>query len=1650
MTALDDLADRCGIEESFRDARGAVRHTSPETRRALLAAMGIEAEDEAAAQRALADLDRAEWGRPLPPVCVLYRGDGPLAVAVTMPAGCDALRWRLAFEEGGERSGEARFARLELQERRRLDGTERERRLLPLGDGLPLGYHRLTIEPGDGETIVIVTPGTCWLPPAIAEGRRLWGVAAQLYLLRSAGNWGIGDYGDLRLLVEMLAARGADVVGLNPLHAMFLDDPEHASPYSPASRLLLNILNIDIAALPELAHCPEAQALIASEPFRRRLEQCRAASLVEYSEVAALKEQALQLLFACSRSGPGSARWQAFEAFRREQGSVLERGSLFQALRQHFAAQDPGHADWHNWPPAYRDPASDAVSRFARKQAERVTFYAWLQFLADEQLAAAADAAQGMAVGLYRDLAVGADRGGAETWSNQTAVVAEAQVGAPPDIYNPAGQDWDLPPFNPHALRQEAYRSFIDLIRANMRHAGGLRIDHAMALQHLYWIPKGRSPGEGAYVRYPLDDLVGILALESRRHHCLVVGEDLGTVPQGFRERMAAANILSYRVLFFEKDEHGFLPPERYPERALAVAGSHDLPTLRGWWRASDIGLKEELNLFPTPEEAGRARTERERDRTQLVEAFRRAGVIAGDAQIGVAEMMRAAHLYLARSKAALAMAQIDDMTEEADPVNVPATSDEHPNWRRRLSLTLEELSDHPRLEAVVGIFAAERGSRGAAESRIETPRATYRLQFHKDFGFAAAARLAPYLARLGVSHVYASPYLKARPGSTHGYDIIDHDALNPELGDAESFALMCAAFRENGLGQILDFVPNHMGVGGADNPLWLDVLEWGPDSAHAGWFDIDWDPDQRYLHDKLLVPFLGDQYGVVLEQGQLVLKFDAEDGSFAVWAYDSHKLPICPLDYGRILGDAHPELERLGDAFSGLPEWRPQVPRRARELKAELAGLARAKGAVRAAVDAALARFNGEPGRPETWRSLDALIQRQHWRAAHFRVAADDINYRRFFNINDLAGIRMELPEVFDHAHRLVFRLLRDGTLDGLRIDHIDGLLDPKGYLERLCAKAFDGAAPQPFYLAVEKILAPHETLREDWPVAGTTGYEFVNLVLGLLIDPAGEEGFTRFYAEFTGAPADFARIVRDCKIRIMENEMASELNGLARDMARVARQNPRTADFTRNILHRALKEVVASFPVYRTYIDASGAPTAEDRRDLDWALAQARRNETDVDPSVFDFLYKLLSGDLVAEPRSGFSRQAVLRCAMKVQQYSGPVMAKGLEDTAFYRYNRFVALNEVGGHPDQFGTSLAAFHRSNAQRARRWPHAMLGTATHDTKRGEDTRARLAVLSEFPEEWARGVQTWSRILRARAGDVEGTAPPDRNDEYLFFQLLVGTWPVELLGAAPPDAEALKAYAERLKPALVKSLREAKVHSTWAAPNAAYEDAVLGFADLALDPARAGNFLNAFLPFVERLAWLGAQNSLVQTVLKLTLPGLPDLYQGAELWDLSLVDPDNRRPVDYALRTRLLDEVETALAADRGRAMARFMREWQDGRFKLAALLTLLEFRRREPALFAEGGYEPLAAEDDAICAFLRQQGETRIVVAVARFPGRRDLQPFGPDAMLPLPPSVEGVRWRDLLTGPEVPVGGGGLAAATLFADLPAAVLVPASSSAG
>jgi (1->4)-alpha-D-glucan 1-alpha-D-glucosylmutase len=903
--------------------------------------------------------------------------------------------------------------------------------------------------------------------------------------------------------------------------------------------------------------------------------------------------------------------------------------------------------------------------------------------------------------------------------------------------------------------------------------------------------------------------------------------------------------------------------------------------------------------------------------------------------------------------------------------------------------------------------------------------RATYRLQFHRGFTFRNATALVPYLAALGVSHVYASPITEARPGSTHGYDIIDHNRLNPEIGDEDDFRALTAALHAHGMGLIVDFVPNHMGIG-ADNAWWRDVLEWGQESPFARYFDINWHADRADLEGRVLLPVLGDQYGVILEKGEIALRFDADEGSFSAWYFD-HRFPISPRSYPAILEAGGGLLGRSGSGFAALDRLSAAAARdRAAELKRCLAGKSRDPALARA-IQTALQQFAGCPGDPASFAPLHRLLDAQAYRIADWRVAAEEINYRRFFNINDLAGLRMELPELFEETHRLIFGLVERGDLQGLRIDHIDGLFDPRGYCERLQQRS--GA---PLYVLVEKILARYEML-QDWPVAGTTGYDFVNQALALFIDPDGEAAMTRLYHRFAPRDENFDEVLYACKKRIMQVNLASEMNVLAREFHQLAMREWRTRDFTLNRMLAALEEVVAAFPVYRTYVSARGA-SADDRRYIDWAIGQARKRWRGADVSIFDFLRRVLSGE-AAESERDPSPGSALHTAMHFQQVTGPVMAKAAEDTAFYRYVRLLALNEVGGDPRRFGMSVAGFHHLAQQRARLWPQAMVTTATHDTKRGEDARARLALLSEMPREWGRRVFQWLRLNRSRRAEIDGESVPDRNVEYLFYQTLFGAWPP---GLGPSDVAGVDSLAERVAAYMVKAVRERKLETSWSNPNAEYEAALQRFILGVLDASRPNPFLAEFHAFVEPLARQGAINSLAQLVLKLTLPGVPDIYQGGELWDFSLVDPDNRRPVDWDARRALLDEVGRMRPGD-------LAGDWQDGREKLFVTSRLLALRSSHPDLFAGGDYRPLEIEGDGsghLCAFARSRGGTSLVVAVPRlihqFQQGSEAAGWG-GAEIFLPAHGE---WLDVFSGRRLNLQDR-VAAAELFADFPVSVAI-------
>ena len=955
-----------------------------------------------------------------------------------------------------------------------------------------------------------------------------------------------------------------------------------------------------------------------------------------------------------------------------------------------------------------------------------------------------------------------------------------------------------------------------------------------------------------------------------------------------------------------------------------------------------------------------------------------------------------------------------------------------------------------------------------------ELPRATYRLQFHAGFTFADATVIVDYLDSLGISHCYASSYFRAVPGSTHGYDVADPTRLNPEIGDEHSHATWVETLRAHGMGHIVDLVPNHMGIAKSANPWWQDVLENGPSSRYAHVFDIDWHPLKPELEHKVLLPVLGDSYGAVLERQELTLAYD--NGAFLV-RYHDHVFPIAPGTYDRILApDQEALVAALGDAsddaaeflsiltairhLPGRQELEPALlAERDREkevIKRRLATLTTRSPEVLRHVERAVTGLNGVTGSPSSFDALDGLLSAQAYRLSYWRVAAEEINYRRFFDINELAAVRVEVPAVFDLMHAFAFDLFRRGLVDGFRIDHVDGLFDPGDYLERFQVRARElrpdvVSRQQPLFVVVEKILDRGEPL-PDWPVAGSTGYEFLVMVNGLFVDGRNERAMNSVYERFTRLRAPFQEIVYRGKQLILRVSMASELNVLAGQLNRFSERHRHYRDFTLNSLTQAMREIIACFPVYRTYVnDRDTGVAARDRHYIEHAVREAKRRNPNRPAAVYDFVRDVLIKRADYIPASEHDEH--MRFVGKFQQLTSPVTAKGIEDTALYIYNRLVSLNEVGGHPDTFGTAPDALHRWLAQRAERWPHGLSATSTHDTKRSEDVRARIDVLAELPGAWKQATAQWARLNRRGRTTIDGQSYPSRNEEYLLYQTLVGSWPLE-----PMTDQLRQEYSERVIGYMHKAMREAKVFTSWLNPSPTHEEAMAKFITAVLAADNTA-FLDSFLPFTTRVARHGICNSLAQTVVKTGAPGVPDFYQGTELWNLSLVDPDNRRPVDYARRRALLTALDRQVCvAGRLTVAMELAASPTDDRMKLYTTSTMLRLRSTRRDTFDRGRYAPVSVDGtrrDHAFAFTRDIEGHRVLVVVPRLVGTlapdADPAPLGEriwgDTQLALPPGPAG-PFRNIFTDAAVAgatdprTGVTTLRLADVFAHFPVAVL--------
>jgi (1->4)-alpha-D-glucan 1-alpha-D-glucosylmutase len=986
-------------------------------------------------------------------------------------------------------------------------------------------------------------------------------------------------------------------------------------------------------------------------------------------------------------------------------------------------------------------------------------------------------------------------------------------------------------------------------------------------------------------------------------------------------------------------------------------------------------------------------------------------------------------------------------------------------------------------------------------KQRQVRPGSAYRLQFNRSFRFADAIRLVPYLRRLGITTLYASPILAAQAGSTHGYDIIDHNRINPEIGTEEELYQLLAELQNSGMGLLLDVVPNHMGVGYGTNLWWRDLLENGRASEYANFFDIDWNPLKAELHNKVLLPILGNQYGEELEAGHIVLVYDNQ--GFRVQYFDK-VLPIDPqtiplifhsVEEFRQPGDAARELLALLATLAELPPHTvPDSARRKREvpyLMRRFTELLQRSSEVHEYVLGAVQRLNGTPGDAHSFDALHQLLEAQVYRLAHWRVSAEEINYRRFFDVNDLVGLRMEDPLVFAATQKLIRRLLTADAVIGLRIDHPDGMFNPPQYFMRLqmlfaAAKLF-GPVPvgevakngielnvqtafgqralepgkEPFYVVVEKILEKREGLPREWPVSGTVGYEFANSVNGIFIDARNRKSFTNLYHRLIGESLNVDRLTYQAKKLVMLSALSSEVNVLTHMLDEISSSNRRARDFTRKVLRDAIRETIACFPVYRTYVDERGHISDRDREFIAQAVSEAKRINAAMAPQVFDFLEDilLLREDNGGTPIYGYRNQ--LYFALKFQQLTGPVMAKGVEDTVCYVYNRFISVNEVGGNPGSFGGSPEELHQGNHERAELWPHALLTTSTHDTKRSEDVRMRLDVLSEIPRPWAALVMRWRRINRAKRKTIgDGRIVPDSNEEYFLYQTLAGTWPLPRSSSFSPSDWALGrdqrlAYVARIQEYMQKAVHEGKINLSWINPDQEYSDSLRRFVARILapgTPSKPNNFLRLLLEFVPHLAWFGAINSLAQCLLKLTSPGVPDIYQGQELFNFTLVDPDNRHPVDFSPAEKFLADFDSREASPE--LCHELLEHWTDGRMKLWTTHRGLRARGESSELFRHGDYAAIAVEGERsehVVAFMRRHQQAAALIAVPRLcftllNGEPRL-PMAKDwgaTQLRLPGEFSGRQFRNAFTGERVTVGDNGeLLCSEIFAGFPVALLL-------
>lgn len=1634
---LRRLAAMHGIRTEWRDALGGHHVQSGDALRAGLSLCGLSVQSDDAIRHAL-EIAEKQVLQPMYVVGARPTYD-PQSVSVHVPEQVKKFAWTLTDGKGIKFSGEQ-----ELRSPRRFGTIGGAAGTIAVGVQLPPldpGYYKFQVRwsdsDGEGrfETRVIASPAQCYVPKHIQKST--WGLLVRTSSLRSSRNWGVGDFTDLADLCKNAFQKGgAGIIMLEPIQPIVAARGHESALFTSLS--FIDAIYIDVESVQEYSEHEEAKRKVLSPEFQQRLTAARTADQVDFAAVRASKLAVLELLYQKFRQEhlqSITARARNFRAFQARLGSSLKLWSLHEALSEHL--QDNA---WENWTDQYKTPDAPGVREFEQANAERVEFFQYLQWVAEEQLNSVlslCDLAE-VSVGICATVPLSIDPSGFESWRNQDIIAAGVAAGMPgPTELPTVVQEAAL---IPAVLRSIGYAPYAEAIRSAMRRSHCIYLPDIAALERRIWIPKDQS--EAIDVQYDFNELIGILKYESNAAQCAVIAsgfEHLDRTEDADNDDIVERLGILPGTQYFQPN-FGLIAPDLPQISPFLITPSGGVfKTLLSYWFGADVPAPD-LNTEEGKAMRDAVVAQRVLDRVNVLRRLEEASLLPSDvvvdpasASVLTVDVATAFYKLLASQPSRILMVGLEDIAgKQVVEKSVTAYS-----VRQRLALDIPEVFEQ---EPVLGLLDKLRASGRVGETvqeNVDTalklqariPHATYRFQFHKDFKLSQAVDLVSYLEALGISDLYASPLLVARPGSMHGYDIVNHKSLNPELGTQEDLDNLSEELKSHKMGLVLDMVPNHMGIG-RDNSWWMDVLENGPASQFADYFDIDWTPIKPELRGKVTIPVLGDSYGSILASGQLKLHFYPERGALSVRYYEN-EYPLNPLTYPAVLNERIEILkERLGadsfdlmeyqsiiTAFSHLPGHMEPTgfSERIREKQLQmrrLSELCKRNPAITEFIEQNLKLFEVQGADRLAIQRMHGILEAQAYRLVHWRVANDEINYRRFFDVNDLAAVRTEDPRVFTEMHALVMKWVAEHKITGLRIDHPDGLFDPAAYFNQLqmaAAEKLGGSFRPtssdkhdlPFYILVEKILAPFERLEEDWAAQGTTGYDYLNEVLNVLIRPESEEEFSRIYQSVVGGEIDYEEMKRECKRIILDSVLASELIVLAHRLSRIAESSWYFRDFTLNSLRYALRQLTIAFPVYRTYVTPEKVDKAA-RQFIDWAVGKAKRTGAASSTAVYDFIRSVLTLEAAASPLETDAdqnvefKQAVQTFAMKFQQFTGPVMAKSFEDTLFYRYVRFAGLNEVGGEPDRFGVSLSAFHQKNQQRQQRQPYSMLATSTHDTKRSEDVRARLAVLSELPKIWEQRVNLWMRMNKPRKVVFESdNSAPDNNDEYLLYQTIVGALPLEL-----SNDEELAEFRERIKQYMLKAVREAKRLTSWMNQNSDYENGLTTFIDRILTPSSTNAFLEDIKQFQNVLAPLGLLNGLVQTILKLTCPGVPDIYQGNELWDFSLVDPDNRRPVNYDLRRRMLSEMERHVGAvdsinetsgrsDNEAARAGFvvdcMRNINDGRSKLYTIACILRYRRSAADLFTDGKYIPLEVTGkaaDHVIAFARElNGQLAIIV---------------------------------------------------------------------